>query len=276
MHFPNKVGPKQLVWHLHCIWRHIVLSLEPIRIGVLTDEPLRMEGLASIFEDRPGEGYTQLCPVMGQMEELTGDITLEFLVVDLNSSSGGLRTLESIRHRRPDLRLIVLGPEGSDHLIMESILIGARAYLDSKASPRIVRLAVDAVTKGSIWAPRRILSKLIDHLLGGSDTSLTNAPPRLTDRERQILELILTARSNREISRELGIEERTVQAHVGRLMRKTGADNRIDLLMRASNPALLQAAGISNRRPDDRRRNDRRSGDRRQYADIGLPPITDK
>jgi DNA-binding NarL/FixJ family response regulator len=159
---------------------------------------------------------------------------------------------------------------------MESILIGARAYLDSKASPRIVRLAVDAVTKGSIWAPRRILSKLIDHLLGGSDTSLTNAPPRLTDRERQILELILTARSNREISRELGIEERTVQAHVGRLMRKTGADNRIDLLMRASNPALLQAAGISNRRPDDRRRNDRRSGDRRQYADIGLPPITDK
>jgi len=47
--------------------------------------------------------------------------------------------------------------------------------------------------------------------------------PRLTARERQVMDLILLARSNREIARELGIEERTVKAHVGRLMRKTGA-----------------------------------------------------
>jgi DNA-binding NarL/FixJ family response regulator len=45
--------------------------------------------------------------------------------------------------------------------------------------------------------------------------------------------MILEARSNREIALELGIEERTVKAHVGRLMRKTGADNRIELSMRA-------------------------------------------
>ena len=54
-----------------------------------------------------------------------------------------------------------------------------------------------------------------------------------------MLELILMARSNREIARQLGIEERTVKAHVGRLMRKTGADNRIDLSMRALNRSLL-------------------------------------
>jgi DNA-binding NarL/FixJ family response regulator len=59
--------------------------------------------------------------------------------------------------------------------------------------------------------------------------------PQLTARERQVMDLILLARSNREIARELGIEERTVKAHVGRLMRKTGAENRIDLSMRALN-----------------------------------------
>jgi len=48
-----------------------------------------------------------------------------------------------------------------------------------------------------------------------------------------VLELILMARSNREIATHLGIEERTVKAHVGRLMRKTGVDNRIELSMRA-------------------------------------------
>lgn len=254
-------------------------NAEPIRVGVLTDEPLRLEGLNSIFEDAPGEGYDPLTPVIGSIDQLLADSTLEYLIVDLNASSGGLRTLDIIRVKRPRMRLIVIGPENDDKLVLESILAGARAYLDLKASPRIVRHAIEVVTSGSIWASRRLLSTLIDRLMGGSDTSLTNDPPPLTDRERQVLDLILTARSNREIARELGIEERTVQAHVGRLMRKTGADNRIDLLMRASSPALLEAAGIKDRRlderrQDDRRRDDRRFGERRRYLDIYPGPIT--
>jgi DNA-binding NarL/FixJ family response regulator len=233
---------------------------EPIRVGVLTDEPLRQEGLASIFEARYREGCVPLTPVHGNLEELLSDATLAYLLLDLNSSSGGVGTLEAIRRRRPDIRLIVIGPEGGDKLIMDLIVAGARAYLDLNAGPEIVREALAVVTSGSIWAPRRLLSELIDHLLGASDTSLPSAPLHLTDRERQVLELILTARSNREIARELGIEERTVQAHVGRLMRKTGADNRIDLLMRTSDPALLHAAGIADRRHSDRRERERRSG----------------
>ena len=247
---------------------------EPIRVGLLTDEPLRLEGLVSIFEHSPAEGSAQLIPTVGKIDEFLADASLKFLVVDLNSSSEGLETLESIRRCRPDMRLIVIGPEDKDDLVMDSIMAGARAYLDLKASPRIVHQAVEVVTSGSIWASRRLLSTLIDRLMGSSDTSLTNAPPQLTGRERQVLDLILTARSNREIARELGIEERTVQAHVGRLMRKTGADNRIDLLMRSSNPELLRAAGIQERRRDDRRAGDRRAGDRRQYASLAQRPFT--
>lgn len=235
-----------------------IRTIEPIRVGVLTDEPLRQEGLASIFEDRPGDGYALLSPVIGTRDELLADTNLVFLVVDLHSTAGGMETLEAICRLRPDMRLIVIGPEGDDELVLEAIMVGARAYVDLKASPRIVRQAVEEVTNGSIWAPRRLLSKLIDRLLGATDTCLTNTPPRLTDRERQVLDLILTARSNREIARELGIEERTVQAHVGRLMRKTGAENRIDLLMRTSSPSLLEAAGIRNRRLGERRKSDRR------------------
>jgi DNA-binding NarL/FixJ family response regulator len=247
----------------------LIHNTDPIRVGVLTDEPLRLEGLASIFEHSPGEGFAQLIPVVGKIDELLSDSTLEYMVVDLNSSSGSLRTLDAIRLKRPKMRLIVIGPENDDNLVLESLMAGARAYLDLKASPEIVHQAVEVVTSGSIWAPRRLLSTLIDRLLGTSDTSLTNDPPRLTERERQVLNLILQAHSNREIARELGIEERTVQAHVGRLMRKTGAENRLDLLMRASNPALLDAAGITDRRHDDRR-----LGDRRRYAFHAPRPFT--
>ena len=231
---------------------------EPVRIGVLMDEPLRMEGTVSIFDEPPGEGFTPLLPVAGTLEELLSDRTLAFLVVDLHSSHASMKILDTISSRRPGLRLIVIGPEGDEELVLDSIKAGARAYLDAKASPRTVREAVEVVISGSIWAPRRLLSRLIDQLLGVPEAGFADAPLSFTERERQVLEQILTARSNREIARELGIEERTVQAHVGRLMRKTGADNRIDLLMRASNPELLKAAGIDEWRPATRQRGDRR------------------
>jgi len=209
-----------------------------IRVGVVAGEPLRLEGLTSVFEREPEFGQTPLLPVIGQLEELLTDEELEYLIVDLNAGARGLEVLKDIRRRRPSLRLIVIGPAGNDGLVMDSVIGGARAYLDLTAGPRVVREAIEVVVSGSIWAPRRLLSRLIDRLLLATEGETNPLGPRLTARERQVMDLILLARSNREIARELGIEERTVKAHVGRLMRKTGADNRIDLSMKALNGLL--------------------------------------
>jgi DNA-binding NarL/FixJ family response regulator len=203
-----------------------------IRIGLLAGEPIRLEGLRIIFEEQPEADRPLLLPVVGTIQELLTNPDLDYLVVDLNSSSDGLDTLETVKRARPGIRQIVIGPENDDELILDAITSGARAYLDSSAAPQMVRMAIDVVVSGSIWAPRRLLSKLVDRLLGVPESSM-GGRLHLTDRERQVLELILLARSNREIARQLGIEERTVKAHVGRLMRKTGADNRIELSMRA-------------------------------------------
>ena len=215
---------------------------EPIHVGLVSDEPIRLEGLMTIF-DQPGQGSdVSLRPITGTLPEMLALVSLEYLVIDMHSEPGGLAILDSIRRARPNLRIIILGPEGNDELVLESIIAGARAYLDLTADLEMVRQAIEVVTSGSIWAPRRLLSKLIDRLLKVPDSSLTNNnTPYFTIREKEVLELILQARSNREIARQLGIEERTVKAHVGRLMRKTGADNRIELSMRALNlPALTQ------------------------------------
>jgi DNA-binding NarL/FixJ family response regulator len=222
-----------------------------IRIGLITDEPIRLEGLVSIFDQPAKMGKDKLVPVTGSMGFLLSDANVEYLVVDLISSSITLQTLNVIRRARPATRLIVVGPEGDDNLVLEAIIAGARAYLDPTAGPETVRTAIEVVTGGSIWAPRRLLSKLIDRLLKVSDSSLTN-DPHLTEREHQVLDLILQARSNREIARQLSIEERTVKAHVGRLMRKTGAENRIELSMRALNPSVSASLGIGDRRQTER------------------------
>jgi DNA-binding NarL/FixJ family response regulator len=222
---------------------------KPIRVGLMSDEPIRLEGLASIFEAPPTEGQTALQPLIVCVQDLLNGSPIEYVVVDLNATHGNMELLTTIRRARPAIRLIVIGPDGNDELVMQSIIAGARAYLDSSASPQMVRQAIEVVTSGSIWAPRRLLSKLIDRLLAVPDTSLTNLSPHLTLREHQVLDQILMARSNREIARQLGIEERTVKAHVGSLMRKTGADNRIELSMRALNLSLASQPASEPGRP---------------------------
>jgi DNA-binding NarL/FixJ family response regulator len=168
---------------------------EPQEIGLVSDQPLRVEGLISIFELPAADGNPPLQPVTGSLQEVLSRPALEYLVLDLEASPSGLALLDSIRRSRPNLRLIVIGPEGNDELVLESIIAGARAYLDLTADISIVRQAIDVVTGGSIWAPRRLLSKLIDRLLKTPDSSLTNSAPHLTAREKEVLDLILQARS---------------------------------------------------------------------------------
>ena len=214
-------------------------SPEAVRIGLVAGEPIRVEGLRTIFDQPAAPSHSPLVPIVGTLAELLTNPAVDYLVIDLNSAQGGLEILESVRRARPSVRQIVIGPENEDELVLDCIVAGARAYLDSSAGPETVRMAIEIVVSGSIWAPRRLLSRLIDRLLGIPRSMVQTSSLRLTDRERQVLELILLARSNREIAAQLGIEERTVKAHVGRLMRKTGAENRIDLSMRALNRSLV-------------------------------------
>jgi len=212
-----------------------------IRIGVLAGEPIRLEGLSSVFEEPPEPGRPKLVPVVGTLAELLANPALDYMVVDFNSSSEGMKTLENVKQARPGMRQIVIGPDNDDDLVLDAITAGARAYLYSSADPHTVRMAIEIVVNNSIWAPRRLLSKLIDRLLGVPGGAGSGAL-ELTSRERQVLDLILLAQSNREIARKLGIEERTVKAHVGRLMRKAGAENRIELSIRALNQRSLKPA----------------------------------
>jgi DNA-binding NarL/FixJ family response regulator len=215
---------------------------DPIRIGLPAFEPLRVAGLVSIFDLPAEEGHPRLVSVVGSLAELLALANLKYLVVDLQSSDSGLEALETIRQLRPDMRSIVIGPQGDDDLVLTAITSGARAYLDLTADPLTVRSAIEIVTSGSIWAPRRLLSRLIDQLLDVPKVTRRVMGPELTVREQQVLELLLMAQSTREIAARLGIEQRTVKAYIGRLMRKTGSDNRVKLSMSALSRSLLTNA----------------------------------
>ena len=83
------------------------------------------------------------------------------------------------------------------------------------------------VRDGSVWAPRRVLSRLLDRQRAAARSPAN--PPRFTPRELQVLNLLRAGQPNRAIALALGIDEGTVKAHIGRLMRKVGVNNRIAL-----------------------------------------------
>jgi DNA-binding NarL/FixJ family response regulator len=203
------------------------------RVGIYSTAPIRLAGICDVFERRP-----EIQPVVNDLETLLGDLALKYLILDLSQDTSWLDLVLVVRRSRPELNQIVLGPAGNEDLVMKSILAGARAYLDSHAGPLALRQAVDVVISGSIWAPRRVLTKLVDKLLNQPVAVSHTISPIFSRRERQVLDLILGACSNREIAEELGIEERTVKAYVGNLLRKTGAANRVSLSVLATQGTL--------------------------------------
>lgn len=203
------------------------------RIGVVSAEDIRLAGLLSVFES-----HSAIAAIAGDLPTLLEDASLGYVILDLSSNANWLDTLFYVRRQRPDMRQIVLGPEDQEEVIVRSIIAGARAYLDRNSGPRAVRHAAEVVIDGSIWAPRKILSNLIDRLLKTPSTERGFSVDKLSPRERQVLGRIMEARSNREIARDLGVEERTVKAYVSSLMRKTGAENRVTLSMLASHDLI--------------------------------------
>jgi len=110
----------------------------------------------------------------------------------------------------------------------EALAAGAKGYVDEAASPRSLSRPCGSCTR-FVWAPRRVLSIFIERVTSSPGRIFPAGRVTFTDREKRSSELLVVGRSNKEIGSVLGIEERTVKAHVAKLMRKVGVQNRIAL-----------------------------------------------
>jgi len=194
------------------------------RIGVVATDPLRVLGLQTIL---PKFEVIHLT-APGALD----DVKLSLVLVDAECTSHLFELIATFRHIRPQLKLIVLGTDTGPEYIQRIIGSGAKGYLTLSTNESELSMAIEIVRDGSVWAPRRVLSRLLDRQTGIN--SSTSASPKFTPRELQVLELLRAGRSNREIGRALTIDESTVKAHIGRLLRKVGVNNRIALTVHPS------------------------------------------
>jgi len=192
------------------------------RVGVVATDPLRILGLKAIFSET-----MQLDIVHLSIPGALDDENLSLVLIDAECTKHLFELIASFRKARPQLKLIVLGNETNPEYIERVIGAGAKGYLSLTANESEIRMAIAMVRDGSVWAPRKVLSRLLDNQR--NPQRLPGEWPRFTAREREILQLLRAGQPNREIASALGIDEGTVKAHIGRLMRKVGVSNRIAL-----------------------------------------------
>ncbi len=192
------------------------------RIGVVATDPLRVLGLKAIFDE-----VMQIEIVHLSVPGALDDVNVSLVLIDAECTDHLFELVATFRQVRPQLRLIVLGNETAPEYVQRVIGAGAKGYLTLTAKESEIRMAIEMVRDGSVWAPRKVLSRLLDRQPGG--TRSLAARPKFTARELEVLKLLREGQPNRDIALSLGIDEGTVKAHIGRLMRKVGVSNRIAL-----------------------------------------------
>src|SRR5437879_8219454 len=115
----------------------------------------------------------------------------------------------------------------------------AKGDVESAASCADFVQAIRMVSRGSVWVPRRVLSMFIERTSNSPRRIFPTDQVAFTDRETQVLKMLVEGRSNKEISVPLGISDRTVKAHVAKLMRKVGVENRVALTVHAITHSLV-------------------------------------
>jgi DNA-binding NarL/FixJ family response regulator len=205
-----------------------------IRIAVVETDPLRFVGFRAAFHsERDFELISSSLPDVGTRQNI------DLVLLGDRSSQNLFEVMATLKATRPNLRIIVIGSGIEDETILKAIAFGAKGYVGASASPADFVQAIRVVSQGSVWAPRRVLSMFIERASSSPGRIFPADRATFTAREKEVLELLVGGRSNKEIGAALGIEERTVKAHIAKLMRKNGVRNRLELSVHAVTHSLV-------------------------------------
>jgi len=204
-------------------------------VAVVESDPLRLVGFRSLFDS---QGEIDLAAL--SLDEIRTRHDVDVALLGSRNGQNLFDLIASLKAARPDLRILVTGSNADDETILKSLAAGAKGYVDEGAAAAEFVQALKVVHQGWVWAPRRVLALFVDRV-AASGRIFPAGRLTFTDREKEVLELLVAGRSNKEVGATLGIEERTVKAHVAKLMRKVGVQNRIALSVHAITHSLVSS-----------------------------------
>jgi len=213
--------------------------MEPLHILIADDHPLFRHGIHEFLNLTPdiqvvGEAMSGE-EAITQAEALHPDVIL----MDVNMPGvNGIEATRRILHDSPHIRILVVTMFEDDGTVFAAMRAGARGYILKDAEKENILRAIRAVGNGEAIFSPTIATRLIDFFATQSSALPKEIFPSLTEREREILQLIARGRSNTDIARELSLSPKTVYNYVSNILSKLQVADRAQAIIRAREAGL--------------------------------------
>lgn len=213
--------------------------MSKIRVLIVDDHAMFREGIRSLLQGHDdvevvGEA-TQGREAIEMVHQLTPQVVLMDIAMPV---MGGLEATRRIQKESPNTRVLALTQYEDSEYILSMLKSGAKGYIAKTATASELVAAIRTVHKRESFLYPSAATTLIEEYLmrvGGEK----NEYERLTDREREVLQLVAEGRTNREIADMLFISVKTVLRHRTDIMQKLGFHNRTELIKYAISKGLI-------------------------------------
>ncbi len=214
--------------------------MKSLRVLVADDHPVFRSGMRSLLASTPGIEVVGEAATGEEAVELVVESRPDVVLMDLQMpGTGGIEATRRIIAEDPDARVLIVTMYEDDDLVFAALRAGARGYVLKGASAadmvRAVKVAGDGEAIFSPAIAERLIAYFSRHL------SAAPAFPELTEREREILNLIAQGRSNSEIAARLTLTLKTVRNHVSNIFAKLQVADRAEAVLLAREAGLGQA-----------------------------------
>jgi two-component system, NarL family, response regulator NreC len=201
-----------------------------IRVLVVDDHAILRDGIRSLLErqndiDVIGEAENGAVG-LALAEELKPDIVLmDVAMPEMN----GLEATRKIKEQHPEMKVLILTQHDNQEYIEPLLKAGASGYVLKRSGGKEVVSAIRQVFEQGGFLEPSIVRQVLDHYQNDKEPK-AEPTPYLTEREREVLKLIVQGKSTKEIATQLNISPKTVSVHRSNLMTKLNVHNTLDLL----------------------------------------------
>ena len=213
--------------------------MEALRVLIADDHPLFRHGIRELLNLASniqviGEATTGE-EAISQAEALHPDMIL----MDVNMPGvNGIEATRRILQDSPHIRILVVTMFEDDGTVFAAMRAGARGYILKDAEKETILRAIQAVGNGEAIFSPTIATRLIDFFTTQASTLPKEIFPSLTEREREILQLIARGKSNADIARELSLSPKTIYNYVSNILSKLQVADRTQAIIRAREAGL--------------------------------------
>ena len=164
----------------------------------------------------------------------------DVVVIDVSMSGlDGIQATREIKAASPDVQVLMLSASADDDDVDAAICAGASGFVLKDSTVDEIVGAVTAVGRGRSVLSPLVTGRLLDRMRTDREVDERAANAELTDRERQVLRLIVRGMDNAQIATELAISSQTVKSHVSHLLAKLGVENRLQAAVTAIRGRLV-------------------------------------